>query len=222
MKKYNLISITQFKDNTSIYTDVELDKIPNFMNFFYGSNLTLAQFNAKYHMEYFFILDNDESTIYEGFITKFIEYFKANYKYEFYINEEKFKDKFNTIMLKWYDLYFFKYVSLHRNIENILDGTKDLYSSSINRGVDNKAYQNDTPQNQFSNDFLNEDFINQYQKSLLSEEASNDSSSERIENIVLRTNNIMTSVRNLFNDFVERFSIMFIDVDENMIIEDNL
>ena len=72
MKRYNLISITQFKDNTSIYTDVELDKIPNFMNFFYGSNLTLAQFNAKYHMEYFFILDTDESTIYEGFITKFI------------------------------------------------------------------------------------------------------------------------------------------------------
>jgi hypothetical protein len=221
MKKYNLINVAQFKDNTSIYTDVELEKIPNFMNFFYGSNLTLAQFNAKYHMEYFFILETD-STIYEGFITKFIEYFKSYYKYEYYINEEKFKDKFNMLMLKWYDLYFYKYVSLSNNIENILDGAKDLYTSSINRGVDNKAYQNDTPQNQFSNDFLNEDFINQYQKSLLSEESSNSSSSERIENIVLRINDTMSRVRNLFDEFVERFSIMFIDIDENMIIEDNL
>lgn len=222
MRRYNLINITQFKDNEDVYTDVELEKIPNFMNFFYGSNLTLAQFNAKYHMEYFFILGDDETTKYEPFITKFIEYFKAKYKYEYYINEEKFKDKFNMLMLKWYDLYFYKYVSLSNNIENILDGAKDLYTSSINRGVDNKAYQNDTPQNQFSNDFLNEDFINQYQKSLLSENASNSSSNERIENIVLRINDTMNSVRNLFDDFTNRFSIMFIDIDENMIIEDNL
>lgn len=221
MKKYNLINAIQFKDNTDIYTDVEIDKIPNFMTFFYGSSITLKQFNEKYHMEYFFILE-ENSTIYEGFIAKFIEYFKSMYKYEYYINEEKFKDKFNMLMLKWYDLYFYKYVSLSNSIENILDGAKDLYTSSINRGVDNKAYQNETPQNQFSNDFLNEDFINQYQKSLLNEESSNSSSSERIENIVLRINDTMSRVRNLFDEFVERFSIMFIEIDENMIIEDNL
>ncbi len=221
MKRYNLINIKQFKDNTDIYTNVELEKVPNFMTFFYGSNLTLAQFNAKYHMDYFFILE-DSSTIYESFITKFIEYFKAKYKYEFYINEEKFKDKFNLIMLKWYDLYFYKYVSLSNNVEKILEGAKDLYTSSINRGVDNKAYQNDTPQNQFNNDFLDEDFINQYQKSLTNENASNSSSSERIENIVDRINEAMGSVRNLFDEFTNRFDIMFIDVDENMIIEDNV
>ena len=219
MRRYNLISITQFKDNTSIYTDVELDKIPNFMIFFYGSNLTLAQFNAKYHMDYFFILE-EGSTIYEGFIAKFIEYFKAKYKYEFYINEEKFKDKFNLIMLKWYDLYFYKYVSLNNNVSKILEGYKDVYTSTINRGVDNKSYQNDTPQNQFSVDFLNDDFINQYQKSLINESGSNSSSSERLENIVERINEAMNNVRNLFDEFAERFSIMFIDVDENMIIED--
>lgn len=219
MRKYNLISITQFKDNTDVYTDVEEDKIPNFMDFFFGSTLTLQQFNAKYHMEYFFELE-EGSTKYEAFITKFIEYFKAKYKYEFYINEEKFKDKFNYLMLKWYDLYFYKYVSLSNNMEHILDGAKDLYTSSINRGVDNKAYQNDTPQNQFDEDFLEEDFINQYQKSLLSENASNSSSSERIENIVLRINDVMNSVRNLFDEFTERFNVMFIDIDENMIIEE--
>ena len=219
MRRYNLINVTQFKDNEDIYTDVEIEKIPNFMTFFYGSIVTLSGFNAKYHMNYFFILE-EGSTIYESFIAKFIEYFKAKYKYEYYINEEKFKDKFNMLMLKWYDLYFYKYVSLSNNIEKILDGAKDLYTSSINRGVDNKAYQNDTPQNQFSNDFLNEDFINQYQKSLLSENASNSSSSERIENIVLRINDVMRSVRNLFDEFVDRFSIMFIDIDENMIIEE--
>lgn len=218
MKRYNLINITQFKDNTSIYTDVELDKIPNFMTFFYGSNITLAQFNAKYHMNYFFILEEGE-TIYENFIAKFIEYFKAKYKYEYYINEEKFKDKFNMLMLKWYDLYFFKYVSLYNNVSKILEGAKDLYTSSINRDVDNKSYQNDTPQNQFNNDFLNEDFINQYQKALINESSANSSSTERIENIVDRINETMATVRNLFDEFVERFSIMFIDVDENMIIE---
>lgn len=221
MKRYNLISVKQFKDNHAIYINLGIDNVRRFMEFFYGENVSLAQFNAKYHMDYFFILEND-STIYEGFITKFIEYFKAKFKYEYYINEEKFKDKFNMLMLKWYDLYFYKYVSLSNNVENILEGAKDLYTSSINRGVDNKAYQNDTPQNQFSNDFLNEDFINQYQKSLMNEEASNSSSSERIENIVLRINDTMNRVRNLFDEFTERFSIMFIDIDENMIIEDNL
>lgn len=219
MRRYNLINITQFKDNTSIYTDVELDKIPNFMNFFYGSNLTLAQFNAKYHMEYFFILETG-STIYEGFIAKFIEYFKAKYKYEYYINEEKFKDKFNMLMLKWYDLYFYKYVSLSNNVSKILEGYKDLYTSSISRDVDNKSYQNDTPQNQFNNEFLNEDFINQYQKALINESSANSSSTERIDNIVNRINEVMATVRNLFDEFVERFDIMFIDVDENMIIEE--
>lgn len=218
MKRYNLINITQFKDNTDIYTDVELDKIPNFMTFFYGSALTLAQFNAKYHMEYFFILEEGD-TIYEGFIAKFIEYFKAKYKYEYYINEEKFKDKFNLLMLKWYDLYFYKYVSLNNNVSKILEGYKDVYTSETERGVDNKSYQNDTPQNQFNNDFLDEDFINQYQKALINESGSNSSSNEHIENIVDRINEAMNSVRNLFDEFAERFSIMFIDVDENMIIE---
>lgn len=218
MRRYNLINITQFKDNTSIYTDVELDKIPNFMTFFYGSNITLAQFNAKYHMDYFFVLETGE-TPYEAFIAKFIEYFKAKYKYEFYINEEKFKDKFNLLMLKWYDLYFYKYVSLNNNVSKILEGYKDVYSSETERGVDNKSYQNDTPQNQFSNDFLNEDFINQYQKALINESGSNSSSNEHIENIVDRINEAMNSVRNLFDEFTNRFDIMFIDVDENMIIE---
>lgn len=218
MKRYNLINITQFKDNTSIYTDVELDKIPNFMNFFYGTNLSLAQFNAKYHMEYFFILETGD-TSYEAFITKFIEYFKAKYKYEYYINEEKFKDKFNMLMLKWYDLYFYKYVSLANNVNKILEGYKDVYSSETERGVDNKSYQNDTPQNQFSNDFLNEDFINKYQKALINESGSNSSSNEHLENIVDRINEAMNSVRNLFDEFTNRFDIMFIDVDENMIIE---
>lgn len=218
MKRYNLINITQFKDNTSIYTDVELDKIPNFMNFFYGSNITLAQFNSKYHMDYFFILEEGDTT-YEAFITKFIEYFKSKYKYEFYINEEKFKDKFNLLMLKWYDLYFYKYVSIKNNTSKILEGYKDVYTSETERGVDNKSYQNDTPQNQFNNDFLDEDFINQYQKALINESGSNSSSNEHIENIVDRINEAMNNVRNLFDEFAERFSIMFIDVDENMIIE---
>ena len=71
MKRYNLINITQFKDNTSIYTDVAEDIIPNFMTFFYGSSISLAQFNAKYHMDYFFILETGD-TSYEAFITKFI------------------------------------------------------------------------------------------------------------------------------------------------------
>ena len=218
MRRYNLINITQFKDNTDIYTDVEIDKIPNFMNFFYGSNLTLAQFNAKYHMDYFFILETGDTT-YEAFITRFIEYFKAKYKYEYYINEEKFKDKFNLLMLKWYDLYFYKYVSLNNNVSKILEGYKDVYTSETERDVDNKAYQNDTPQNQFSNDFLNEDFINKYQKALINESGSNSSSNEHIENIVDRINEAMNSVRNLFDEFTNRFDIMFIDVDENMIIE---
>ena len=218
MKRYNLINITQFKDNTDVYTNVELEKIPNFMNFFYGSNLSLAQFNAKYHMDYFFILEEGD-TSYEAFITKFIEYFKAKYKYEFYINEEKFKDKFNLLMLKWYDLYFYKYVSIKNNTSKILEGYKDVYTSETERGVDNKSYQNDTPQNQFNNDFLDEDFINQYQKALINESGSNSSSNEHIENIVDRINEAMNSVRNLFDEFAERFSIMFIDVDENMIIE---
>ena len=122
-------------------------------------------------------------------------------------------------MLKWYDLYFYKYVSLNNNVSKILEGYKDVYTSETERGVDNKSYQNDTPQNQFNNDFLDEDFINQYQKALINESGSNSSSNEHIENIVDRINEAMSSVRNLFDEFTDRFGIMFIDVDENMIIE---
>ena len=51
------------------------------------------------------------------------------------------------------------------------------------------------------------------------ESGSNSSSNEHIENIVDRINEAMNSVRNLFDEFTDRFGVMFIDVDENMIIE---
>ena len=131
------------------------------------------------------------------------------------------KDLFNMLMLKWYDLYLFKYLTLNDNMSKLLDGAKNIYTSSVSRGVDSKGYQNDTPQNQFNNDFLDEDFINQYQKSLTNEEGSTSSSNERQDNISERINDIMRSVKNLFDEMTERFHILFIDAQEVNIIEVN-
>lgn len=212
------INIYQFKDIENMYSP--LNELANFTYFFYGTSLNETQLNNKYHLEYFFTYENDDER-YKSFINNFINYFKAKYKYSYYINEDKMKDLFNALMLKWYDLYLFKYLTLNDNMSKLLDGAKNIYTSSVSRGVDNKAYQNDTPQNQFNNDFLDEDFINQYQKSLTNEEGSTSSSNERQDNISERINDIMRSVKNLFDEMTERFHILFIDVQEINIIEVN-
>ena len=214
--KYTAITINEFKDIPNMY-DLN-NELANFTTFFYGVSLTAEQLNNKYHIDYFFALESGD-TRYTSFINNFIKYFKAKYKYSYYIHEEKMKDLFNALMLKWYDLYFFKFTQLNDNMAHILDGAKDVYTNQVTRGVDSKAYQNETPQNQFSNDFLDEDFINQYQKSLSSEEGSSSSTNERLNNISERINDLMLSVKNLFDEFTNKFDYLFIDVNEDEIVE---
>lgn len=219
MMKNKLMTIYQFKDIENMYNDNPLLELQYFTTYFYGSSKSYSDINTKYHQEYYFQLGED-STIYEDFIKWFIVYFKAYYKYSYYINEDKFKDKFNTIMLKWYDLYLFKYVKLKEYISEVMDGSKDVYASESSREDNRKAYQNQTPQNEFSSDFLDDDFINAYQKALDNSNGTTSSSTEHKDNISEQINYLIRSIGNLYYEMVKRFISMFIEVNEDMIIEE--
>ena len=123
-------------------------------------------------------------------------------------------------MLKWYDLYLFKYIKLSENISQVMDGSKDIYSSESSREDNRKAYQNQTPQNEFSSDFLDDDFINAYQKALDNSNGSISSSTEHKDNISEQINYLIRSIGNLYYEMTKRFIAMFIDVNEDMIIEE--